>query len=259
MKTSSVLMVLIGTFYFSSCYVTLPRSKILDSKENPIPGAIIYYEIFSVTKMKSFEPDLTMSVADEEGNVPPLDSPPMKVKWRPNYFLHVGAFSKGKVLFSYYDHDDILDKGGFTIRLKSVIESDDTCQSGLRYFQYPFLPIKTYDKIDEVIDYINLHERPLALYIYSNNKKVQEKLLTHTMSGGVSINDCAMHVGQHDMPFGGVGNSGMGQYHGLEGFMEFSKMRPVFKQAKRALSLAPPYGDKIDRIYNFVTKMKWIS
>ncbi len=123
----------------------------------------------------------------------------------------------------------------------------------------PILPIKTYDKIDEVIDYINSHERPLALYIYSNNKKVQEKLLAHTMSGGVSINDCAMHVGQHDMPFGGIGNSGMGQYHGLEGFMEFSKMRPVFKQAKRALSLAPPYGDKTDRIYNFVTKMKRIS
>ncbi len=123
----------------------------------------------------------------------------------------------------------------------------------------PILPIKTYDDIDEVISYINGHERPLALYIYSNNKEFQEQLLTNTMSGGVSINDCAMHVAQHDMPFGGIGNSGMGQYHGLEGFLEFSKMRPVFKQSKRALSLAPPYGNKINKIFHLVTEKKWIS
>jgi coniferyl-aldehyde dehydrogenase len=58
-----------------------------------------------------------------------------------------------------------------------------------------------------------------------------EKVIYNTLSGGVSINDCAMHVPQHDLPFGGIGNSGMGQYHGFEGFMELSKLRPVFRQA----------------------------
>lgn len=123
----------------------------------------------------------------------------------------------------------------------------------------PILPIMTYRNLDEAIDYVNDHERPLALYIFSNNKQVQNKVLQNTLSGGVTINDCAMHVPQHDLPFGGIGNSGMGQYHGYEGFAEFSKMRPVFKQAKRAVSFAPPYGKKIKMIFNLTAKIKWLK
>ncbi len=123
----------------------------------------------------------------------------------------------------------------------------------------PLLPIMTYKHSSEVIDYINRHERPLALYIYSNNKDFQKEVLTKTISGGVTVNDCAMHVAQHDMPFGGIGNSGIGHYHGYEGFVELSKMKPVFKQSKITLAIAPPYGTAFDRIYGTIRKLKWLT
>jgi coniferyl-aldehyde dehydrogenase len=125
----------------------------------------------------------------------------------------------------------------------------------------PLLPIKTYRTLDEALAYINAGERPLALYLFTNDENVQERVLSGTMSGGVSINDCAMHVAQHDMPFGGVGNSGMGQYHGYEGFAEFSKLRPVFRQAGRPLGAAflyPPYGKVFESIFKVLMKMRWL-
>lgn len=123
----------------------------------------------------------------------------------------------------------------------------------------PFLPIKTYRKIEEVIEYINRHERPLALYIFSNNRMFPQKILDNTLSGGVTINDCVMHVAQHDMPFGGVGNSGMGQYHAYEGFVEMSKLRPIFRQSRIAFAVAPPYGKTFDMLYGFIRRFKWMS
>jgi len=125
----------------------------------------------------------------------------------------------------------------------------------------PLLPIKTYRALEEAVAYINAGERPLALYLFTNDETVQETVLNSTMSGGVGINDCAMHVAQHDMPFGGIGNSGMGQYHGYEGFAEFSKLRPVFRQAARPLGAAflyPPYGKVFDGIYKALIKMRWL-
>ena len=115
--------------------------------------------------------------------------------------------------------------------------------------------------LDEALAYINGHERPLALYLFSNDRQVRETVLSRTMSGGVSINDCAMHVAQHDMPFGGIGNSGMGQYHGYEGFAEFSKLRPLFPQGARPLGasfLYPPYGKAFATMYKLLIKMRWV-
>ena len=89
------------------------------------------------------------------------------------------------------------------------------------------LPVMTYETIDEVIDYINERARPLALYIMSKNSKLIDKVLKNTHSGGVSINDCVMHVAADDAPFGGIGPSGMGHYHGHEGFLTFSKAKTV--------------------------------
>jgi coniferyl-aldehyde dehydrogenase len=121
----------------------------------------------------------------------------------------------------------------------------------------PILPVKPYDDLDEVIAYINSNERPLALYLYSNDKAAQDKIIHRTLSGGICLNDSMLHVAQHDMPFGGIGNSGMGHYHGQEGFNEFSKLRPIFKQAKKSgiLDMAPPYGDRFEKLAN--TIMKW--
>ncbi|MBL0714530.1 MAG: coniferyl aldehyde dehydrogenase [Desulfosarcina sp.] len=125
----------------------------------------------------------------------------------------------------------------------------------------PILPIKTYRRLEDAIAYVNARERPLALCLFSNDKRRQEMVVRQTMSGGVSINDCAMHVAQHDMPFGGIGNSGMGQYHGREGFMAFSKLRPVFRQAARPVGAAflyPPYGKMFDRVYKLLIRLRWI-
>ena len=122
----------------------------------------------------------------------------------------------------------------------------------------PLLMVLTYQDPQEAIDYINKRDRPLALYPFSYNKKLVERYISNIMSGGVTVNDALFHVAQHDIPFGGVGPSGLGHYHGYEGFVACSKMRPVFYQAKiNAMSLmSPPYGETANRIYNFLLKMK---
>ncbi|MCG7534270.1 coniferyl aldehyde dehydrogenase [Pseudoalteromonas sp. OOF1S-7] len=89
------------------------------------------------------------------------------------------------------------------------------------------LPVMTYETLDDVVTYITDRPRPLALYIMSNNPTLIERLITHTHSGGIGINDTAMHVVADDAPFGGIGHSGMGHYHGYEGFLTFSKAKTV--------------------------------
>jgi coniferyl-aldehyde dehydrogenase len=125
----------------------------------------------------------------------------------------------------------------------------------------PILPVLAYTSIKPVIDHINDRPRPLALYIFTRDRSLSDNVITHTRSGGVTLNDCALHVAQHDLPFGGTGNSGMGQYHGREGFMEFSKLRPVFRQAPISASslLTPPYGNTANRIYQMIRNLSWIS
>ncbi|MFU8769775.1 MAG: coniferyl aldehyde dehydrogenase [Desulfotignum sp.] len=125
----------------------------------------------------------------------------------------------------------------------------------------PILPVLAYTSIKPVIDYINDRPRPLALYVFTRNRSLSDTVTAHTRSGGVTVNDCALHVAQHDLPFGGTGNSGMGHYHGREGFMEFSKLRPVFRQAPISASslLAPPYGNTANRIYQMIRNLSWIS
>jgi len=121
----------------------------------------------------------------------------------------------------------------------------------------PLLPIMAYQHIDDVLGYINSKDRPLALYLFSNNKQLQDKVINKTRSGGVCLNDAALHVGQNDMPFGGAGESGMGQYHGTEGFMAMSKLRPIFKQARFSplAMMYPPYGQKFNRIIKIMLRL----
>lgn len=118
----------------------------------------------------------------------------------------------------------------------------------------PILPIIAYDNIDEAIDYVNDRPRPLALYYFGYDKPEQDYVLDNTHSGGVSVNDTLMHLAQEDMPFGGVGDSGMGHYHGHEGFITFSKAKAVHRKSRLSTgSLAyPPYDNSIRRmIYTF--------
>jgi coniferyl-aldehyde dehydrogenase len=122
----------------------------------------------------------------------------------------------------------------------------------------PIMPVIPYTDPQEVTDYINQRDRPLAFYPFSEDRKTQQFYLERVMSGGVCVNDVLLHPGQHDLPFGGVGPSGMGQYHGYEGFANFSKLRPVFYQAGfSALKfLAPPYGKFANRMLNIILKLK---
>jgi coniferyl-aldehyde dehydrogenase len=111
----------------------------------------------------------------------------------------------------------------------------------------PAMVVLTYEHLDQVIDQINGRPRPLALYYFGKDPEQQRYVLERTVSGGVTVNDVMMHAAMHDAPFGGVGASGMGHYHGHEGFLEFSHQRTVFKapehDPRREWGLLPPYGE----------------
>lgn len=114
----------------------------------------------------------------------------------------------------------------------------------------PLLPLVPYDSIDEALDYIQDRPRPLALYLMSFDEALQQRVLEQTHAGGVSINDTVLHVAAEDAPFGGIGPSGMGHYHGHEGFLTFSKAKTVLKRGKfnSAKFVHPPYGNAIHKL-----------
>ena len=116
----------------------------------------------------------------------------------------------------------------------------------------PVMPVQTYDDVSEAVDYVNQHARPLGLYYFGSDDREQRRVLSHTTSGGVTVNDVIMHVAQEDLPFGGVGPSGMGSYHGRDGFRAFSHAKSIFTQSKIDLAglvgLRPPYGEKIEKL-----------
>ena len=137
-----------------------------------------------------------------------------------------------------------------------VLNAPADCDLRTREIFGPILPVIGYQHVDETIAAINAGPRPLAFYPFSNDKERIQHFITHVMSGGVTVNDSLLHTAQHDLPFGGVGDSGMGHYHGYEGFMTFSKMRPVFYQAPfSAIKLMwPPYGKFATTYLDFLTK-----
>jgi acyl-CoA reductase-like NAD-dependent aldehyde dehydrogenase len=108
----------------------------------------------------------------------------------------------------------------------------------------PILPVKAYDALDEAIDHVNAGERPLALYVFAKDEKVSDDVLRRTTSGGACVNSAAVHGALPSLPFGGVGQSGSGRHHGVEGFREFSNLRGVFVRGEGDLleAFAPPYG-----------------
>lgn len=164
--------------------------------------------------------------------------------------------------------DDALDKGAEAVVVNPGNENFETTNGnkmpltilrgvndGMKVMQEeifgPVLPVKTYRGIDEAIDYINAHDRPLGLYYFGEDEGERERVLTRTISGGVTVNDVIFHVSADDLPFGGVGPSGMGSYHGPEGFKTFSHARSVYRQPKFDLAkmagLKPPYGAATQR------------
>lgn len=162
--------------------------------------------------------------------------------------------------------DDALVKGAHTVKLVDGDYNEALrkippqlvlgVRSGMRIADEeifgPLLPVMPYDSLDEVAG-----ERPLALYLFTKDRAVQQRVIYNTLSCGVTINHCIYHVLQHSIPFGGVGASGMGHYHGYDGFLEMSKLRPVFtfpKVGKPEL-FYPPYGKSHDLLYRVLNRL----
>ncbi|MBN8886085.1 MAG: coniferyl aldehyde dehydrogenase [Rudaea sp.] len=120
----------------------------------------------------------------------------------------------------------------------------------------PILPIVPVESVDAAIDFINSRPRPLALYHFDNDSARTQRVLERTTSGGVAVNETLLQILQNELPFGGVGPSGMGHYHGREGFLTFSKQKPVLYQARFSSMklLRPPYGGLADFVLKFLTR-----
>lgn len=120
----------------------------------------------------------------------------------------------------------------------------------------PLLPLLPYDSLEEAIAYVAAHPHPLALYLFEQDRALIDQVLTQTVAGGVSVNDTLYHIAQHNLPFGGVGASGMGGYHGEAGFRTFTHLKPVFHQARfnGVGLLNPPYGARFKHMVELFLK-----
>lgn len=122
----------------------------------------------------------------------------------------------------------------------------------------PILPVLTFQSLDDVIEIINKKPKPLALYFFGSDKNEVHRVKQQTSSGAICINDCAVHFLHHNLPFGGVNNSGIGKSHGYYGFMTFSNEKPVLKQSNRITSFLlfyPPYTSRVKRLINWLLRL----
>jgi coniferyl-aldehyde dehydrogenase len=116
----------------------------------------------------------------------------------------------------------------------------------------PILPVRAYDTLAEAIAFVNAGERPLALYVFAGEETVAQDVLQRTTSGGACVNCAAVHGALASLPFGGIGQSGSGRHHGIEGFREFSNLRGVFVRGEGDMieAFAPPYGPAAEAVVN---------
>ena len=120
----------------------------------------------------------------------------------------------------------------------------------------PVLPVLPYDTLDQAMAFINQRPRPLALYWFGSDTASRDRLLHGTVSGGVTVNDTLMHLAHEGLPFGGVGESGWGAYHGESGFLRFTQQKPVLVQSRWAMGqlFYPPYGPRFDRVMGLLKR-----
>lgn len=145
-------------------------------------------------------------------------------------------------------------QGTFKIPLTLVVNPNDDMLVMEEELFGPVICVKTYRQVEDCINYVNARPRPLALYYFGKDKAEQQHILDHTVSGAVTINDVIFHVSCEDLPFGGIGPSGMGSYHGFDGFKTFSHAKAIYKQSninfQKLGGMIPPYGDKADKTLN---------
>ena len=149
-------------------------------------------------------------------------------------------------------------EGAYKIPFTFVVNAGDELKIMQEEIFGPLTVIKTYSTLGECTAYINSHPRPLGLYIFSQNEATQQRLLDNTLSGGASINDVMVHASIEDLPFGGVGSSGIGHYRGFDGFKTFSHARAVYKQSRinlqRLAGMVPPYGERSEKTLERMTR-----
>jgi coniferyl-aldehyde dehydrogenase len=121
----------------------------------------------------------------------------------------------------------------------------------------PVLPIEAYDSLDQAIGKINARPRPLSLYMFGGDAVARRRVLEQTAAGGVTIDDTLLHFSNENLPFGGIGASGIGAYHGERGFLTFSHQKSVFIQPRLSFTwmLRPPYGKRFERVLEFLKKI----
>jgi coniferyl-aldehyde dehydrogenase len=166
------------------------------------------------------------------------------------------ARSKGATVINLNDQDANIEARKLPLHL--VLDTTPEMTIRQRETFGPLLMVLEYDTPSEVVDYVNAHDRPLAFYPFTKKRELADMYIERVMSGGVTVNDALFHLAQHDLPFGGVGGSGMGHYHGYEGFITFSKLRPIYYQPGFSPMewLRPPYGNFATRFYNLLLKLK---
>ncbi len=137
-----------------------------------------------------------------------------------------------------------------------LVNVDDTMTIMQEEIFGPVLPVVPYETVDDAVAYINARPHPLAFYYFDSKSSRVKNVLARTMAGGVTVNDCIFHVGQTGLPFGGIGPSGMGQYHGYHGFETFSKKKGVFLEGRWTplRLLRPPYGGMARRILGLLMR-----
>jgi coniferyl-aldehyde dehydrogenase len=137
-----------------------------------------------------------------------------------------------------------------------LLDTNDSMQVMREEIFGPILPVLMYRELTEALEYVNAHERPLALYYFDRNAGRIDQVLQNTISGGVTINDVIYHIAQNNLPFGGVGASGMGHYRGRAGFETFSKTKSVFLQSHFSTLkfLRPPYSPLTNRVIRFLLR-----
>ncbi len=160
------------------------------------------------------------------------------------------ARTQGADLVTINPADENLNDGTRKLPMTLVLDTTPEMKVMQDEIFGPILPIVGYQSLDQAIEYINDRPRPLALYFFGYEKSQQDYVLENTHSGGVCINDTLMHVAQDDLPFGGIGDSGIGHYHGKEGFLTFSHQRGIFARPKfnSGRFVHPPHGTLVHRL-----------
>lgn len=177
--------------------------------------------------------------------------------WRRMQDLVDDARSNGAQVLQPRAQDGTSSTGNRIFAPTLVVEARSSMRVMKEEIFGPVLPVVIYSSLDDAIEFINARPRPLALYYFDRNRSRISKVLEQTVSGGVTINDCIFHLPQHSLPFGGVGPSGMGAYHGFDGFTTFSKKKGVLLQSALVGSLLdrafkPPYSALSDRLMRFL-------